>query len=341
MVAAAAEGGTNVATAKERVVVGVPDRVFVTGASGFMGKALMARLRELGAQAVGVDLVADPEQGVVAGSTTNPEEWAAVLKGSDALIHTAAIVSNVASIDQAWQVNVLGTRRVLEAAAGAGVSRFLHISSVAAYGTSISGVLDERFPIRVEGRSYVDTRVNSEAVVLAAHASGEIPCTIVRPGDLFGAGAVWVREPIRMLRSRQLILPAGGKGVFSPTYIDNLVDGVLLALSATVGTGQIFNITDDVSMTCSEYFGHLAHFAGGAVRTIPTSVALPLSQVLGAAARAVGWHSEANPASVLYLARKGTYSIDKARTMLGYEPRVSFEEGMARVEAWARAEGMI
>ncbi|MEI6621463.1 MAG: NAD(P)-dependent oxidoreductase [Actinomycetes bacterium] len=329
------------ASARDRVVVDVPASVFVTGANGFMGRALMARLRELGAQATGVDLIADAEHGVVGGSTTDPQKWPQALEGVDAVIHTAAIVSNVASIDQAWEVNVLGTRRVLEAAATAGVSRFLHISSVAAYGTSITGVLDERFPIRVEGRSYVDSRVNSEAVVLAAHASGEIPCTIVRPGDLFGPGAVWVREPIRMLRSHQMILPAGGKGIFSPTYIDNLVDGVLLALSSEAGVGQIFNITDDVSMTCEEFFGALATFAGGSVRTIPTSLAVPLGELLGTATRAVGWHSEANRASVLYLARQGTFSIEKARRLLGYEPRVSFAEGMARVQAWAHEEGVI
>ncbi|MEI8082558.1 MAG: NAD(P)-dependent oxidoreductase, partial [Actinomycetes bacterium] len=305
-----------------RVVVNVPGKVFVTGANGFMGRALMARLRELGSQATGVDLVGNADLGIVTGNTINPQEWADELTGVDAVIHTAAIVSNVASIDQAWGVNVLGTRRVLEAATAAGVSRFLHISSVAAYGTAITGVLDEQFPIRAEGRSYVDSRVNSEAVVLAAHASGEIPCTIVRPGDLFGPGAVWVREPIRMLRSHQMILPAGGKGVFSPTYIDNLVDGVLLAMSSDAGVGQIFNITDDISMTCAEFFGALAAFAGGSVRTIPTSVAVPLGELLGTATRAVGWHSEANRASVLYLARQGTFSIEKARRLLGYEPHV-------------------
>lgn len=320
----------------------VPGKVLITGANGFIGKALADRLRDLGAEVVGVDLNPDEAGGVIRGSTTEPEPWAGVLDEVDAVVHTAAVVSNVAPYDKAWEVNVVGTRRVLEAAAAAGVRRFLHLSSVIAYGFDFPDGVDETFPVRVTGRStYGDTKVNSEAVVLAAHAAGEIDVTVIRPTDVYGPGSVWVREPIALVKAGQMMLPDGGRGIFHIAYIDNFVDGVMLALASDKAAGQVFTIGDAAPVTCLEYFGRLADLAGGKVRTLPSRVAYPLLDAVGAVQRRIGKASELSAATALMLNRKGGYSIDKARTLLGYEPLVGFDEGMRRTEEWAREQGLV
>ena len=107
-------------------------KVFITGALGFIGRALMARYQALGAQTCGLDVRADPAAGVIRGNVTRPEEWQGNINGSDLVIHTAAIVTNNIKGEEAWRVNVLGTRRVLDAAIKAGARRFVHISSLAA-----------------------------------------------------------------------------------------------------------------------------------------------------------------------------------------------------------------
>jgi nucleoside-diphosphate-sugar epimerase len=315
--------------------------VFITGANGFIARALAERLRELGSTVTGLDLEADPSRGVVSGSTTEPELWADALTGVDAVIHTAAIVSNAADLDDAWTVNVLGTRRTLDAAAAAGVRRFLHLSSIMAYGFEYPDGVDETYPVRVCGHSYPDTRVNSEAVVLAAHASGDMECTVVRPGDVIGPGSVWVREPIRLAKARQLVLPAGGRGTFTPIDVEDLVDGVLLALASDEAAGQIYTLTGGYEIECREYFGRLASLAGGRVTCLPTAVAVPMTAAVGAATRRLGVHSELTAATMLMLARRGGYSIDKARAELGFAPRRNLEESLATCEAWARAEGLV
>lgn len=327
--------------ASGRVAPAVPGKVLITGANGFIASALAARLRELGAHVVGIDLQADPANDVVAGSTLEPDQWADELAGVDAVIHTAAIVSNAASLDDAWTVNVLGTRRTLAAAAAAGVGRFLHVSSIMAFGFDYPDGVDETYPVRVCGHSYPDTRVNSEAVVLAAHAAGEIDCTVVRPGDVIGPGSVWVRETIRTAKARQLLLPAGGRGTFTPIYVDDLVDGILLALASDAAVGQIYTLSGGYTVACSDYFGQLAKVAGRRATPVPTQVAVPLTAAVGALSRRLGVPSELTAATMLMLARRGGYSIEKARTQLGFEPRVSFEEAMARCAAWARAEGLV
>jgi nucleoside-diphosphate-sugar epimerase len=328
-------------TAEPRVSPDVPGRVLVTGAGGFIGSAVAGRLRELGAEVVGIDLVADPRTGVLAGDTVHPTAWAGALAGVDAVVHTAAIVSNAARLDDAWRVNVLGTRRVIGASAAAGVPRFLHLSSIMAFGFDFPDGVDETYPVRVCGFSYPDTRVNSEAVVLAAHAAGEIDATIVRPGDVFGPGSVWVREPLARARARQVVLPAGGRGLLSLVHVDNLVDGILLALASPAASGRVFTLTDGYTVTCRDYFGRLAALAGAGVHTMPTSLAAPLTAAAGALLRWTGRPNELSRASMLMLSRTGTYSNERARTELGFRPRVGYEQGMAGVEAWARSEGLV
>jgi len=325
-----------------RPVVAEPVNVFITGANGFIGRALATRLRDLGCRVTGVDLKAEPGHGVTGGSTTDPSGWADALDGVDVVIHTAAIVSNAASLDQAWEVNVRGTRRVLDAAEAHGVHRFVHLSSVAAYGFDFPDDVDETYPIRVNGFSYTDTRVNSEAVVLAAHAAGEIECTVVRPADVYGPGSVpWVVLPLQVIKKGQMLLPNGGKGIFSPVYIDNFVDGMVLAISPDDAVGQVFILGDGFGVSCSDYFGRLASMAGGQVRMLPTGIAIAIANVVGFTQRRLGQASELTTATMLMLNRPGTYSIDKARRVLGFEPLVGYDEGMSRVEAWAGAEGLI
>lgn len=327
----------------ERPTPSVPPRVFITGANGFIGKAAAARLRELGAEVTGVDLRPDLEHGIIAGTTTNPAVWASELEGVDTVIHMAAIVSTVAPLDVAWEVNVMGTRKVLEAAKAAGVSRFVLLSSIAAYGHEAPDGADETYPLKTTGglSTYTDTKLNSEHVVLAAHAAGEIECVIVRPADVYGPGSVWIREPIALAKAGQMILPNGGRGIFDAIYIDNFVDGLVLVVASDKVGGHIFNLAEDNAMTCMDYFGRVARMAGGKVRTVPIKVAAPVLDFVGGVQRRLGRPNELGAAAMHMLNRRGVVSIEKARSLLGYEPIVTFDEGIRRSEEWARAEGLI
>ncbi|MEE4023542.1 NAD(P)-dependent oxidoreductase [Gordonia sp. PKS22-38] len=316
--------------------------VFVTGANGFIGRALCARLRALGAQVAGVDLVADPDHNVVGGDVTTPDRWQSALAGVDTVVHTAALLGAAHPLEKSREVNVIGTSRVLSAAIEAGVSRFVHISSVAAYGFDFPDGVDETHPVQVNGDVYTDTKVNSEAVVLARHAAGEIDVTVIRPGDVWGPGSIWVRVPIaEMLKPTGFPLPNGGDGVFSPVHIDNFVDGMVLALHSGDASGQIFTLTDGAGVRCGDFFGRLAEMSGGTIRTLPMVIAAPLADVLGGLLRRLGQSSDLSAGAMLLLNRPGTYSIEKAREILGYEPLVSIDEGMDRVRAWARETGLI
>ncbi|MDJ0866954.1 MAG: NAD-dependent epimerase/dehydratase family protein [Myxococcota bacterium] len=318
-------------------------KVFVTGALGFIGRALLERYRAAGAEVVGIDRQADAALGVVAGDVLEPDSFRERLRGCDLVFHTAAVVSNVAPEQAFWQVNVLGTRRLLEACAAEGVGRFVHLSSVGAYGFDFPDGVDETYPLRPNGNHYVDSKVASEQVVLQAHAAAEIECSIVRPADVYGPGSrPWTVLPVEMMRSGQFLLPESGRGIFSPVYVDNLVDGLEAVASNEAACGQVFILGDGVGVTTAEFFGHYARMLGaGPVRTLPTPLAKGIAGIAGAVLGALGRETEVSAETMRMLARRGGYSIEKARRVLGFEPKVDLAEGMQRTERWLADRGML
>ncbi|BEL08460.1 NAD(P)-dependent oxidoreductase [Actinoplanes sichuanensis] len=319
-------------------------RVFLTGANGFIARATATRLREQGHQVYGMDLRADPEAGVVAGDITRGGPWQDVMAGADVVIHTAAVVSNAVGLDGQWLVNVAGTRRVLDAAVRAGAGRFVQLSSIRAF--SDRGFPDgvtEDHPVRPDGNPYVDTKIAGEQVVLQAHAEGRIAVTVVRPGDVYGPGSrPWTVLPLQLIKRYQFLLPAMGTGIFSPVYVDDLVEGLIRAATSRAGAGRVFTLTGGVGVPCREFFGHYYRMLGRRGPIVaPTAVAVGVARAAGRLIRLTGAETEVNAVSMRYFARTGTYSIEKAQRLLGYRPSVDLAEGMARTEAWLRASRLL
>jgi nucleoside-diphosphate-sugar epimerase len=324
-------------------VVQAPRRVLITGALGFVGKALVARYHEMGAEVCGVDLRAEPSLGTVAGDITTPDQWQEQFTGCDLVVHTAAVVSNVASRETCWRTNVLGTRHVVAAAARAGVGRMVHFSSVDAYSiVDFPDGVDESHPLRPDGDGfhYGESKIAGEQVVWQAHAAREINVTVVRPTDIYGPNArANIILPLQYIKSGQMFLPA--TGYWNPVYIDDLVEGVVRAGNIDAGIGQAFNLGGGVRMLTRDFFAPLFDVGGKKPFVLKRSTLLRVSAVMYRVARSFGAATELCPASVYMIAKPGGYSIEKARRLLGYEPQVGFEEGMRRTIAWLRENGQL
>jgi nucleoside-diphosphate-sugar epimerase len=316
-------------------------RVFITGASGFIGRALYERYAADGHDVRGCDLVADPGRDVVSGDVGQRGAWQDYAAGCDLVIHTAATVSlRLERPDEVWRANVLGTAHALEAAGGGGATRFVHFSSVTAFGFDFPDGVEETYPVHTTYVPYPDTKIASEQVVLQAHIEGRISATIVRPGDVYGPRSrAWAVIPVELIKARRFTLPGGGRGIHSPVYIDNLVDGVVLAAAAPEAAGQIFTLSDGYGVPCREFFQPYADLVGRRLMTLPTPVAVAGAAVVQRFARFQAGDNDINPRSVRYMVRRGTYSNAKARSVLGWEPHVGVPEGLARTVEWLRGEG--
>lgn len=321
----------------------IPKSVFITGANGFIGGALLERYKALGCDVHGMDMQADPDRNVVAGNLVEPEGWAAHAKGCELFINTASVVSLAADWKAYRDISVAGARHALDVAVAGGASRFVQFSSIAAMGYDYPPGADETWPVIIgSDYRYGVGKGASEHAVLAAHAAGEIPCTIIRPGDVYGPGSrAWLLEPLKMARAGQLILPSKGNGVFTPVYVDDLLDGVMLAAGLPEGSGQIFILWGGEAVSCKDFFSHHWQWAGrkGSPPAIPLAAALALTGGIWRLNRTIKRNDEVTPDTMLMFSRKGGFSQAKAERLLGYKPKVGLQEGLQRSEAWLKEQG--
>ena len=129
----------------------MPSKVFISGALGFIGSVLTERYREMGTEVRGVDVRADPERGVVAGDIAEDGAWQEHARGCDLVINTAAYVGFGGGLERVWRVNVLGTRRMIDAAQRGGAERFVQFSSVTTFGLDYPDGVEETYPVRLTG----------------------------------------------------------------------------------------------------------------------------------------------------------------------------------------------
>jgi len=317
-------------------------RVFITGASGFIGRALYERYAADGHEVVGCDLAADAHRGVVAGDVGEQGPWQDHAAGCELVIHTAATVSfRLERPEEVWRANVLGTANAIAAAERAGARRFVHLSSVTVFGFDFPDGVDERYPVHNTYVPYPDTKIASEQVVLQAHLDGRVACTVLRPGDVYGPRSrVWALIPAELIRTRRMMLPGRGLGIHSPVYIDNLVDGVVLAAAAPEAAGQVFTLSEGIGVPYRVFFAPYAQLVGRRLLTVPTSLAMGAAAVMQRAARLTPGDNDINTGSARYFLRRGTYSNDKARHVLGWEPSVGLDEGLGRTVGWLREQGL-
>lgn len=323
----------------------LPKTVFITGASGFIGRKLFDRYQALGCEVRGMDLVADESRNVIAGDLTKPEVWKDHAKGCDLFLNIASLVSLAGDWQAYKDVSLAGVRNSLDVAIAGGAKRFVHYSSIAAMGWDYEPGADETAPVAIgEEYRYGVAKGASEHTVLAAHAAGEIDCTIIRPGDVYGPGSrPWLLEPLKMARAGQLILPNGGEGIFTPVYIDDLVDGTVLAAGLESGSGRIFILWGNEEVTCREFFANHWRWAGnkGNPPSMPLSVAIKLTDGIWWVNRKLNRPNETTSDVMRMFARKGGYSIENARKRLGWDPKVTLKEGLEHSEKWLADIGAI
>ncbi len=319
-----------------------PKSIFITGIGGFIGLRLAERCRERGIEAWGVDrdraaIARARKRGVEAliGDVTDEGLLRAHMAGAQAVVHTAAIVKEHGPLADFRRVNVEGSRTVALAARGAGAKSFVQLSSVMVYGFEYPENVDERGPLRGEGNPYCQSKIEGEHVVMALNDPGNFGVIVIRPGDVYGPGSVpWVDRPIQMMKKRMMLLPKGGQGMINHVYVDNLIDGILLALEHEAH-GQTFNITDGVATTYVDFFSQLAALAKvPGPRVIPTALLRILTKAVYALAARGITSEEASPDTVRYLSRPHAYSIEKAKTVLGYNPRIDLAQGLALTQPY-------
>jgi len=321
----------------------VMDGLFlIVGASGFIGRALAARLAGAGFRVRGVDIVRRDDATAIEFIQADLTDRPALLKaveGSGVVFHCARWAGQPRSEEAAYRVDVVGTANLLDACRQVGVGRVVYMSSVTFYGPTTIPVITETTPSWPVG-TYGRSNAPAEDLVQAASRAG-VPVVTLRPGQAYGPGSLGgTIEPIRWLAAGRPVLVNGGPGITSPVYIAHLLDAMVAAATVAGIEGQAFNIADgDVSWR--EFYGHYARMVGRPLRSVPASVVW----LAGLGAEAIGWLTarpqDLDRAAVRYLTRRSSFSTERARTVLGWHPARSTDETMEETERWLRQAGVL
>lgn len=318
-------------------------RVLVTGASGLLGAGVARQLVEADHDVVTLQRRPSGVLGVrdVQGSVTDREAVHTAMTGRDTLVHVAAKVSVSGPAEQYEQVNVQGTKNVLEAAREAGVERMVHISSpsVAHSGTSIVGEsAGPADPVHARGH-YARTKAQAELLALAAD-SEEFRVLVLRPHLMWGPGDTQLTERI-VDRARQGRMPILGPGaaLVDTLYTENAVDAVLRAVEAVDRVhGESLVVTNGEPRPIGELVREMAR-AGAAPEPrlrIPAGVATVAGAVIETIwERADLGRDGDEPPLTRFLAEQLStahwFDQRRTRTVLDWTPAVSIDEGLERL----------
>jgi dihydroflavonol-4-reductase len=325
-------------------------KVAITGATGYTGGRLLRLLQARGHSvralvrpaSVGPELRATAAT-LVEGGLGDRTAAASLVEGADALIHVAAVYRTAGHPDSYYrEVNVAGTEALLEAAAAAGVSRFVHTSTVGVHGHVERPPADETAPI-APGDVYQATKAEAEALALGFHRRRGLPVAVVRPGAIYGPGETRLLKLFRSIARGRYAIVGSGRTFYHPVYIDDLLEGFLLALERPEAVGEAFLIAGPRYVSQAELARLIAAETGG--RVLPFRVpAWPL-QWAGDVCEALfvpfGIEPPLHRRRVDFWTKSRAFSIGKAQRLLGYAPRVDLEEGIRRTVADYRRAGWL
>lgn len=286
-------------------------RILLTGATGFLGQRLQLGLAEAGHVVIpAVRLASGLQREIVVGEIGADTCWEHALKGTDAVIHCAAVTSG-----QLREVNHFGSANLAAASAGR-IKRFLHVSTIKVLGETAALPLDETAPLR-PADAYGRSKADGELAVASALAGSSTTLTILRPPLVYGRGQNGNFQKLAALVRRGIPLPlASIANRRSLIHVDNLSHAIITGLDAPPG---VYHVSDGKDLSTPDWIRLAARIQGVPARLFGVSPGL------------LRWGLHRAGLQSLSSRLLDSLALDcrRARTILG-PPPFTIEEGFAR-----------
>jgi nucleoside-diphosphate-sugar epimerase len=324
--------------------------IFITGGTGFLGRALVPQLLDAGHD-VSV-LTRDPRRlpadfarrvRVVSGSLDDPNGYAAALAQAQVVVHAAK--SDDPDPHERARRDVTATTSLLAKSIEHRVRRFIYISSISVYGVPADGDVDETAPRATSDDPYTQSKIRAEQIVLAQEQSLDV--VILQPANIYGPGPCWWSGwLLDMMRRGRIILVNNGEGMANMVHVSDVAQAVRLAVTSDPAAGETFLVTDGQPITWRRYFEALEALVGKpAMLPLSASEAKAMSRRLSdrsITARTMRWMRRRLLAEPLVFpssdeaiekyAAKVRFDIGKIVRGLGYSPQYDLVNGMRSVE---------
>ncbi|MEY2844168.1 MAG: hypothetical protein RI920_2205 [Pseudomonadota bacterium] len=324
--------------------------VLVTGGAGFLGRHLVelllaqrdVRIRVLALPAESVPGAWGQRVTVIRGDVTVREDVEAAALACTTIFHLAALVGDGASYAEHERVTAGGTRQVLAVAQATGALVVL-TTSICAYGQAIQheSCAEDTPKGRFQG-PYSRAKQLQEAATWQFMAS-KGRAVIVRPANIIGPGCgPWLNDAAHALRQGLPALIGGGRGHAALTVVDNVADFLLLVAQRPEAVGRAYNVHDDLAVSWQQYFQDLALLLGTRPpRSIPRWLAYAAAHATEGLWRTwlPGRRPPVTREALNLIAWDSRFPLDRAHG-LGWRPRISYEQALARMGEDIRKRGL-
>jgi nucleoside-diphosphate-sugar epimerase len=322
----------------------IKGKVLITGASGFIGSWLRDTLLDQGVDVVAIRRPGSPEAKAGRSVEASYSDLASLKRvmaseQPDYVLHVAGATKGRTYKDFELG-NVMPTEHLLQAAAAEhpSLKRFVHVSSLAAYGPSRPGrplrETDPRRPVEFYGES----KLASERVVERA----DVPYTIIRPSGVYGPRDVDMFELFKLARSRVNLFFGNRQSWGSFVYVDDVVDAILRAAAAPDAEGRGYFLSDGEPVTWETLQADIMDVVGrrGLTVSLPRQVPFLAGALGELATRVDGQPRLMNRQKAVMGAQDAwTCHADAAAEDFGFAPTVSRLEALSRTHAWYQANG--
>ncbi len=320
-----------------------PIKNLVTGAAGFVGRALVLRLLEEG-ESVRV-LLRKPtsvlpvhaRMQVVLGDLGDPDIVAHAVQGVERVFHVGAAMKGWREDFQSG--TIWGTRNVLDACRKYGVKRLVHLSSMSVIDHAGNNPLvalheDARFEPFPERRGfYTQTKLQAEQMVQAAITQGTVNAVILRPGQIFGRGVEKVAPNGVIALAGRWIVVGKGDLALPLVYLDDVIDGLVAAGARDEALGQTIHLVDTERITQREYITALAGLGSAAPKAFywPQQVMILIARAVETLGKLLGREVPLTRYRIESIRPLSNFDVRKATRLLGWTPRVGVREGLQRM----------
>ncbi|MDD3521006.1 MAG: NAD-dependent epimerase/dehydratase family protein [Actinomycetota bacterium] len=327
-------------------------KVLVTGGTGFTGGHLAKRLlalnnevRVLARSEAKAEEIKKAGAEVVVGDIRDRDTVFKAVKGVEKVYHVAAAYREAYVDDNFyWDTNYKGSLNVFDACLEYGIKRLVHTSTIGVVTTVKNPPSDENEP-HSPGDAYQQSKCRAEMEALKYAKEKNLPVSVLRPAAIYGPGDMRLLKMFKMIAKRRWLLMGNGQACFHMVYIDNLVDGYLLCGEKNEAIGEVFIIGDSRYASLNELSGLIAQEFG----VNPPKIHIPYMPVYALAALVEGTYKlfkiKKQPPifkrRVAFFKKNRAFSIEKARNVLGYEPKVDMKTGIHLTAKWYLENGFI
>lgn len=334
-------------------------KAIVTGGTGFIGGKLveslvkkgyevrclvrktsnLSRLNELGVE-------------IFYGDLGDPQSLRNITEGGDVVFHLAALVTDWGEAETFYKYNVAATKVLLDSSINNKIKRFVYMSSsTVVWKSDFWNIhkfedIDETYPYTENPNdNYNESKAQAEKLVLNYYKERGLETTVVRPSNVWGAGDTVILPRVAMAAKKGILHPMGsGERFVTPCHVDNLVKALLLLAVNDKAPGNIYFINDGTKIQYMNFLTKQLNASGIEWTpgfSIPYKFAYSVAAILEIVFKLI--RSKKPPVltkmAVAALSGSRSYSIEKARAELGYEPSVSMDKGMVELKDWVKQLG--